>query len=147
MKFEEMSYEQVIDHVDSLLAVNSEALDEASLANMKIFSQIERVYATHFKKLKVLMRQQDKVEHVRWRRYTGKWTALQYKEEPLTEAVLKSDVDKYMAIDPQVVEIRHLVDEQEKLVKYLENAKGMIRQRGFDIKTALDFQKFMAGAN
>lgn len=146
MKYQDMNYEQVVDHIQQLLAVNEENLDSEALRSMQIFSELERMYAAHFKKLRVLMRQQDVVALTRWKRYAGKWTAAQYKEEPLAEAILKGDIDKYLAVDPVLVEINHLVEEQDKLVKHIEAAKGMIRQRGFDIKNALEFRKFMAGA-
>lgn len=146
MKFEDMTYEDVVTHIETLMAVKEDSLDTEALRSMTIFSALERLYVVHFKKLRVLMRQQEKVALTRWKRYAGKWSAAQYKEEPLAEAILKGDIDKYLAVDQVLVEINHLVEEQDKLVKHIEAAKGMIRQRGFDIKNALEFRKFMAGA-
>lgn len=145
MNYADMNYEQVIQAVDDVVGIKTEELDTEILRNMSIFTTIENIYAAHFKKLKKILKQKDTVEFVRWKHYAGKMSAEHYKTDPLTSAILKQDIDKYLDVDSIVVEIRGIADEQEKIVKFLENSKSMVRQRGFDIKTAIDFRKLMSG--
>lgn len=145
MNYKESTFEEISEKVDQLLEIKAEDLDGEAIKNPKIFSEINRMYIQKSRKLYELTNQQDKLEHKRKRYYSGKETAEVYKKEPLNEAILKSDIDSYMAIDPLIVEMRSLVKECERIVKYLEDAKAQLRQRGFDIKNAIDYRRLMLG--
>jgi hypothetical protein len=140
------SYEEVAAIVDTLLIIDSDNLDGEAIRNQRIFADINRLYIHKSRKLLALSNQLAMLEHRRFRHYAGKETAAQYKIEPLTEAILKTDIPSHMNIDPLVVEMRGLVKECERIVKYLEDAKGSLRSRGFDIKNAIDFRRLMLGA-
>jgi hypothetical protein len=139
------SYEQVEEHVDDLLSIDSNNLDAEALRNSRIFTKLSRIYVIRSRKLAELHTQLAKLEHKRKRYYSGKETAETYKKEPLTEAILKSDIDSYMAIDPIIVEMRELVKEEDRIVRFIEDAKGLLRWRGNDIKNAIEYRKLMMG--
>lgn len=139
------SYEDVEKYVDELTHINPDNLDAESIRTPKIFTKLNRIYVLKARRLSELSNQLAKLEHKRKRYYNGKETAEVYKKEPLTEAILKSDVDSYMAIDPLIVELRDLVKEEDRIVKFLEDAKGMLRWRGNDIKNAIEYRKLMLG--
>lgn len=146
MDYTESSYEEIEKVVEDLLYINPDNLDGEALNNQKIFPKISRIYIQKSRKLMDLTKTMAKLEHKRRRYYSGKESAEIYKKEPLTEAILKSDVDNYMAIDPLVVEMRGLVKECEMIVKFLEESKGQLRSRGFDIKNSIEYRKMMLGA-
>lgn len=143
--WKEASYEQIESEVDRLLTINPDELDAEAIRGSKIFTSINRIYVQKSRQLGELLKLQAKVEVKRQRYYAGKEPAEVYRKEPLTEAVLKTDIPMYMNIDPMVTEIRDLVKECERCVKFLEDTKGQLRQRNFDIKNALDFRKMMLG--
>lgn len=143
--WKEASYEQVEDEIGKLLAINPDDLDGEALRGPKIFTSINRIYIQKSRRLSELLTGLHKLEHKRNRYYGGKDTAESYRKEPLTEAILKTDIPSYMNIDPLVVEMRELVKETERIVKFIEDSKGQLRQRGFDIKNALDFRRMMLG--
>jgi hypothetical protein len=143
--FKEMSYEEIEGEVDKLLTINPDDLDGEALRGPKIFTSLNRIYIQKSRRLSELLTGLHKLEHKKNRYYGGKDTAESYRKEPLTEAILKTDIPSYMNIDPLVVEMRELVKEAERIVKFLEDAKGQLRQRGFDIKNALEFRKMMLG--
>lgn len=145
MEFKESSYEDIEKRVDTLLNIDPDNLDGEAVRNPKIFTELNRMYIHKSRKLGELTIQLDKLEHRRKRYYGGKETAEVYKKEPLTEAILKSDIDSYMSIDPLIIEMRGLVKECEMTVKFLEDAKGQLRSRGFDIKNAIEYRKLMLG--
>ncbi len=140
------SYEQIEEYVDGLLNINGDDLDAEAIRNPKIFSKLSRIYVLRGRKLSELQTQLARLEHKRKRYYSGKETAEVYKKEPLTEAILKTDIDSYMAIDPIIVEMRNLVKEEDRIVKFIEDAKGLLRWRGNDIKNAIEYRKLMMGA-
>ncbi len=62
-------------------------------------------------------------------------------------AVLKTEAEKYLQADPDMIEaITKLALQQEK-VDLLKSILKQIEKRSFDVKNALDFQKFMAGGH
>lgn len=145
MNYNELTHDQIIDEVDKLLDIDSDNLDAEAIRNQKIFGTIQRIYRQRASKLIGLMEQKDAVEMKRTRFYSGKLSAEEYKKEPLRESILKTDIPKYLDNDDLVKEIRKLVKEEEMVVKYLEEAKGSLRSRGFDIKNAIEWRKLMMG--
>lgn len=145
MDYTESSYEEIEVYIDGLLSINGDNLDGEVLENQKIFAKINRVYIQKSRKLVALTNQLAALEHKRFRHYAGKETAAHYKTDPLPEAILKSDIPSYMNVDPLVIEMRGLVKECERIVKFLEDAKGQLRSRGFDIKAAIEYRKIMMG--
>lgn len=142
----ETSYEEIETYVDGLLAINGDDLDAEAIRNTRIFTKLSRIYVLRCRKLAELHTQLSKLEHKRKRYYSGKETAETYKKEPLTEAILKSDIDSWMDIDPIITEMRGLVKEEDRIVKFIEEAKGMLRWRGSDVKNAIEYRKLMMGA-
>jgi hypothetical protein len=145
MDYKEMSYEDIEKEVDRLLTINPDDLDGEAIRGPKIFTSLNRIYIQKSRQLSELMKALHKLEFKRQRYYAGKETSEVYRKEPLVEAVLKTDIPNYMNVDPLVTEMRELVKESERIVKFLEDAKGQLRQRGFDIKNALDFRRMMLG--
>jgi hypothetical protein len=146
MNYSEATYEEISKHVESLLEINSDNLDMEAIKNQKIFVEINNIYVQLGRKLFKETTQKDKVEHARYRHYNGKMPAEHYKKNPLNEAVLKGDIKHMMNIDDVVVEIRSMVAETERIVKFLEDAKTQIKSRGFDIKNAIAWRQLMMGA-
>jgi hypothetical protein len=145
MQFKESTYEEIEAEVDRLLSINPDDLDGEAIRNSKIFTSISRMYVQKSRKLSELYHALAKLELKRNRYYGGKESSEVYRKEPLTEAILKSDIPSYMNIDPLVTEMRDLVKECERTVKFLEDSKGTLRARGFDIKNAIEYRKMMLG--
>lgn len=146
MIYTDSTFEDIEKVVESKLVINGDDLDGEAIRNQKIFTEINRIYIHKSRKLGELTDQLAKVEHNRFRHYAGKLNAEHYKREPITEAILKTDIPSYMAIDAVVVEMRNLVKECERIVRYLEDAKKSLHSRGFDIKNSIEYRKLMLGA-
>lgn len=145
MDYTDKSYEEIVDIVEKMLVIGTDDLDEEAKKAQKIFTDLNRIYIQFSRKLYKLINQQDKIEMKRNRYYAGKASAAEYKAEPLHEAILKTDIPHYMNIDPLVVEMRTLVKECEHIVKFLEDSKGSLRSRSYDLRAAIDFRKLMMG--
>lgn len=145
MNYSELTFEELVKIVEDLLVIKSDDLDAEALRGQKIFTQLNLIYIQVSRKLALLTKQKDTVEFNRTRHYSGKLTSLHYKNDPLPESILKTDIPNHMNVDPIVVEIRDMVRECERVVKFIEDAKGSLRSRGFDIKNAIDYRKLMMG--
>lgn len=145
MTYDQMTYEEISVAVENLLEISSDNLDAESIKQQKIFTKLNDMYVQYSRKLYKLIQQKDKVEFNRIRHWTGKMPAAHYKAEPQPDAILKADVPQYMNTDPVVLEIRGLVAESERIVKFLEDSKGSLKSRGFDIKNAIQWRQLMMG--
>lgn len=141
----DMTLDAIMDLVEVELQINNEALDHEATRQVKIFSLIQRLYVMNTRKLEVMYTDAEKVKMFRTRFYSGKLTAEHYKKEPLREAILKSDVDQYVKIDAVYLEAKYRLSEQERVVKYIEDAKKQLSERTYLLNTALSFQKMNLG--
>lgn len=141
----DMNLEQIIELVSEELVINDDNISHESTRQVKIFSKLQQLYVWNTRKLEKCINEMAQVKVSRYRFYTGKLPAEHYKKEPLRESILKSDVDSYMSIDPVVVEMKNRLAEQERIVKFLEDAKKQLNERAYLLRTALDFQKMNLG--
>lgn len=140
------SFEEINNLISEMLSIDEENLDGSALEQPKIFSFLQRLYAIHSRKLSKLMTDQKKVDLFRWKYYNEKLPSEYYtKKEPLREKVLKTDVDKYLKTDDLVVEAKNQVEEQDRIVNLIESAQKVMASRGFDIKNAIEYRKFLLG--
>ncbi|ACV50054.1 putative repair and recombination protein UvsY [Delftia phage PhiW-14] len=139
-----VTFDEIEAKVNSALEC-SENFDWEARRNNRIFSMLQRLYHFHTVKLMALQEDREMVKFKRNRYYNGKAPAEEYKKEPLRESILKSDLDQWMKVDHYMVAINKLVAEQDRIVKYLEEAKKLVSERGYLLNTALSHQKLQMG--
>ena len=66
-------------------------------------------------------------------------------ELPARGMVLKQDINIYMEADKQVVDLSLRIGMQQEKVEMLDSILRSIMNRGYQLKTALDFLKFTMG--
>jgi hypothetical protein len=140
-----MTLEQIIEFVDNQIGINNDAIDQEASRHVKIFTEIQKLYMWNTRKLEQLSIEADKVKMFRTRFYSGKLPGEYYKKEPLREAILKTDIDQYVKVDNVYIEARTRLSEQERIVKYLEDAKKQLSDRTYLLNTALSFQRMNLG--
>ena len=64
---------------------------------------------------------------------------------PARGRIIKSDVDRYIEVDPDVVTASQLLQMQTEKTKFIESIISGLRERGYAIKNSLDAQRFSAG--
>jgi len=97
--------------------------------------------------LKNLYSFKEKTKLERWKYWMGKQTDKYYAENGLQhEKILKSDVDKYMAADDKLELVNDVVTRQKALVDYVEKVMKEIGNRGFHIKSIIEWRRFTSGS-
>jgi hypothetical protein len=84
----------------------------------------------------------------KWLYYTGKMSEDELKEngwEPFALNILKSDVDKFIDSDAEVLRLRAIVRMQEEKISYLDSVVKAINGRQWNIRAAIDWMKFTHG--
>lgn len=128
-------------------------IDETDLAAESL-----RTPQLHNKYLLLLMRlknRKDKIDNEykileknKWLYYTGKMSEEQQKElgwEPFDLSILRTDVDRILYADADLIEIQNKLNEIGRIVSYVEDIIKIISNRQWSIRSAIDWMKFTNG--
>jgi len=104
----------------------------------KIYNNILILKKSQENKFKILRRQ-------KWEYYTGKANPEVYVENPFDFKVLKSDIDKYLDSDEELIKCLTKVEYYQVMLDYLESILKVILNRTYQIKNAIEWQRFIRG--
>ena len=141
-----MDLETLQEQVDKDLKINDTELDLESLKS----PQLHNKYMKHYTKFKLMLTRAEtdysQVKRQKWEYYTGKADASVYAEKPFDLKVLRTDVDKYIESDEEMIKAKQKVEYLQAVVDYLDKTLRQITNRTFTIKNAIDWRKFTSGA-
>jgi hypothetical protein len=90
--------------------------------------------------------QRKNIRHQKYEYYTGKADPDVYIENPFPKKVRDKDaLQKYLDADEVLSQASLKVDYYDVLLTYLQDILKMIHQRNYQIKNAIDFQRFASG--
>ena len=133
-----MDLETLQEQVDKDLKINDTELDLESLKT----PQLHNKYMKHYTKFKLMLTRAEtdysQVKRQKWEYYTGKADASVYAEKPFDLKVLRTDVDKYIESDEEMIKAKQKVEYLQAVVDYLDKTLRQITNRTFTIKNAID---------
>tara|TARA_B100000287_G_scaffold241008_1_gene226525 strand:+ start:835 stop:1272 length:438 start_codon:yes stop_codon:yes gene_type:complete len=68
-----------------------------------------------------------------------------YGWEPFLDKILKTEISSYIDADEDVFKIKRNITVMQEKINYLDSVIKMINNRGFQIKSAIDWIKFKSG--
>jgi hypothetical protein len=90
--------------------------------------------------------QKRNIRHQKYEYYTGKADPDVYIENPFPKKIRDKDaLQKYMDADESLSQASLKVEYYDVMLSYLQDILKMIHQRNYQIKNAIDFQKFASG--
>lgn len=132
---------------DKDLEIDDIDLDRALLDTPKLHAKWLSYFTDETMNLKDLYGLKEKVKLERWKYWMGKQSDQYYAKNGLVhDKILKSDVDKYLAADDKVSIVNDIIAAQKGLVDYTEKVLKEIGNRGFHIKSIIDWRRFTSGA-
>ena len=105
---------------------------------IKLYNEFNLMKKNTEFRLKCMMRE-------RWEYYTGKADPKVYEEEPFDFKVMKNDVDRYLYGDKKIQKLQMKIEYQSQCVFFLESVLTQIRDRQWQIRNAIEFQKLNLG--
>ena len=84
----------------------------------------------------------------KWLYYTGKLSKEEldkFKWEPFDLNILKTDVDKFIDADDDVIKLERQITEKKELVSYLDGVVKIVANRQWNIRSAIEWIKFSHG--
>jgi hypothetical protein len=90
--------------------------------------------------------QKRNIRHQKYEYYTGKADPDVYVENPFPKKIRDKDtLQKYMDADESLSQSSLKVEYYDVMLNYLQDILKMIHNRNYQIKNAIDFQKFASG--
>ena len=141
-----------LDSLFELWKVDSEIdrseIGEASTTIPKLHYKYYKLYSQERLTLRKLEAEYKVLFKDKWEYYQGNMSEEDLKErewEPFPLKVLKTDIDKYIDSDTDIVKHNYKIEYQKEKIDFLESVIRSINNRGFQIKNAIDWEKFKVG--
>ena len=127
------------------LKIDDTQLDIESLKTPELYGK----YLKIFMRWNLLLKQVESKHRIlyrqKWEYYGGKADAKVYAAKPFDLKVLKNDLQMYINSDDDIIEIEKKIVYYEAIVEFIDGVIKSIDNRGWDIRNAQDWKKFLAG--
>ena len=121
-------------------------LDESSLR----IPQLHQKYLTLLNEFTLLLRKKRQelktLHHRKWLYYSGKATPEEYEDKPFPYKVIKSDIQNWVGVDEQVLNVEMQIEYYDTTVEALKEILKQINQLSNNIKNAIQWRCFVGGS-
>ena len=141
-----MTLDELKLQVEKDLKINDERLDTESYKNQELYAKyLEQ--KTNFEFLLYRAKGEYKtLFREKWEYYGGKADAKIYATKPFDLRVLKTDLGVYISADEEIIDAENKIGYLETVIDYIKGVIKSVDNRGWDIKNAIEWKKFEAGA-
>lgn len=143
-----MKLEDIYEHWNEDSKIKPTELHTESLRTPQLHSKYIQFHNNERKILKKLRLDMKQLYLAKYEYYTGMMDIDDIRErgwEPVQKKILKSDADKYIEADKEVIDLELRIVIAEEKVEALDSILKTLNNRGFAIKNAIDFMKFTHG--
>ena len=144
-----MKLESIFELWDQDSKIRREDLSEESLKISTLHSKYHKIYTQERLTLRKYEHELKQLKLDKYEFYTQgptKETMDKGWQLPPIGKVIRSDVDKYMDADKDIIQLALKIGVQHEKIELLESILKTIHNRGFQIKNAIDWIKFTSGA-
>ena len=141
-----MNLEQIQEMWEKDSKIDPDNLHDESLKIPQLHSKYYTLYNTITLMREKARTQYSKVRLERYNYYTGKATAEVYAEEPFPYKVREKDaIQRHLEADDKMNKIDMKIKYYDVMLKFLEEIIRNISGRTYQIKNAIEWNKFQAG--
>lgn len=144
-----MKLDEILDLWSNDCNIDRIELGEEALKIPKLHSKYLRYYSEErltLRKLEENKRELLKIKHDYYRGILPEEDLKSNGWEPFQYNVLKSDIPMYIDADQDIIKMNLKIAMQNEKVDTLESIIKSISNRGYLIKSAIDYEKFKVGA-
>ena len=143
-----MNLEQIQEMWEKDSKIDPDNLHDESLKIPQLHSKYYTIYNTITLLRERAREQYNKVRLERYNYYTGKATAEVYAEEPFPYKVREKDaIQRHLEADDKMNKVDMKIKYYDIMLKFLEEIIRNISGRTYQIKNAIEWNKFQAGYN
>ena len=143
-----MNLEQIQEMWEKDSKIDTDNLHDESLKIPQLHSKYYTLYNTITLLRERAREQYNKVRLERYNYYTGKATAEVYAEEPFPYKVREKDaIQRHLEADDKMNKVDMKIKYYDIMLKFLEEVIRIVSKRTYQIKNAIEWNKFQAGYN
>ncbi len=143
-----MNLEQIQEMWEKDSKIDPDNLHDESLKIPQLHSKYYTLYNTITLLRERAREQYSKVRLERYNYYTGKATAEVYAEEPFPYKVREKDaIQRHLDADDKMNKVDMKIKYYDIMLKFLEEVIRAVSNRTYQIKNAIEWNKFQAGYN
>lgn len=143
-----MQLEQILDLWKKDCVLDRTELGEEALKIPSLHSKYYNIYAQERLQLRKFEQDYKVLSKLKYEYYTGTMDYEDLKEygwNPNPLKILRADVPQYIESDKDIVELTLKIAYQKEKVDLLDNIIRSLNSRGYNIKAAIDWEKFKVG--
>ncbi len=140
-----MTLNELLESIELDSKIDHNRLDFEALSIPSLHAKYYRIFIEEARILKSLQVDFATEKKAATHYYLGKAPDEEYQKKPMNIKVLKTDIDLYLDSDEELQVLAKKVNAQKLKVETIEGFLRTLNNRGYAIKTALDFRKFAAG--
>lgn len=144
-----MTLEEIFELWEKDSGINPSDLGNAALDLAKLHHKYYSIFSRERLLLKKLENEMKRLKLDKQEFYVDGPTEEQMElgwKLPPKGRILKSDVANYLDADDDIIKLNLKIAYQQEKINALESIIKMIQNRGFHIKSAIDFERFKVGA-
>ena len=114
----------------------------------QIHDKYLKIYVDEKIKLRKLQLNLAKISKMKSDYYSGRMSQEELDRlewQPFLVKVLKSEVNSYVESDDDIIKLKETIALMEEKINYIDSVIRMINNRGFQIKSAIDWIKYKDG--
>ena len=143
-----MNLEQIQEMWERDSKIDPDNLHDESLKIPQLHSKYYTLYNTITLLREKARESYAKVKLERYNYYTGKATAEVYAEEPFPYKVREKDaIQRHLEADDKMNKVDMKIKYYDIMLKFLEEVIRAVSNRTYQIKNAIEWNKFQAGYN
>ena len=143
-----MNLEQIQEMWEKDSHIDADNLHDESLKIPQLHSKYYTIYNTITLMREKARSQYSKVRLERYNYYTGKAPAEAYIEEPFPYKVREKDaIQRHLEADDRMNKVDMKIKYYDIMLKFLEEVIRSVSNRTYQIKNAIEWNKFQAGYN
>mgnify|MGYP005701181107 FL=1 len=143
-----MNLEQIQEMWEKDSHIDPDNLHDESLKIPQLHSKYYTLYNTITLMREKARTQYSKVRLERYNYYTGKAPAEAYIEEPFPYKVREKDaIQRHLEADDRMNKVDMKIKYYDIMLKFLEEVIRVVSNRTYQIKNAIEWNKFQAGYN
>ena len=143
-----MKLEEIQDFWNADREIDITELATESVRIPQIHDKYLKIYIDERIRLKGLQFELTKLVRLKTDYYAGKLTQEELEElgwEQFLERLLKNEISTYIEADDDIIKLKKNIVLLEEKIHYLDSIIKMISNRGFQIKSAIDWIKYKNG--
>ncbi len=143
-----MRFDDIKKMIEDDIVIDPTELDKEALKTPQLHGKYLNILTDEKLSLSKYRSDYKRLKRNKWLYYTGKLSEEELRDlnwEPFGLSILKSDIDKFLDSDEELIKIKDKIVFIEEKVNYLESTIKMISNRQWLIREAIDWVKFTQG--